>query len=146
MPSTASVGPIFKTAKTAFDFAQQVGMGELHALGVGGGAGGVEQGGDVVGGRFDGAEVAGTGGEDGVEVGDPARLAGCLSSLPVALSGNSGSVRISSTFSPGDRLLRDREMLHVGDQQGSAAVFQELGDLVGVEGGVERDGGVARRR
>ncbi len=34
-------------------------------------------------------------------------------------------------------------MLYVGDEQGSAAILQELGDLVGVESGVEGNGRVA---
>ena len=32
-------------------------------------------------------------------------------------------------------------MLHIGDEQGCATVFEEFGDLVGVEGGVERNSG-----
>ncbi len=56
------------------DLAQHVGVGELHALGVSGGAGGVEQGCDSIGRCFDGVEVAGAGGEDRVEIADPAGL------------------------------------------------------------------------
>ena len=65
-------------AEDGFDFAEQVSVRELHAFGVGGRARGVEQGGDVVGGRFDCAEVVRAPRRACVEIADPVRLVGIL--------------------------------------------------------------------
>ena len=128
-------------AENRIHFTQQVGVRELHTLGIGRGAGSVEQGGHIVGGRFDGAEVARAGGEDGVQIADPAGagqvflIGGCFKAAWV------GENQIH--FQSADGLLCDSEMLDIGDEQGSATVFEEFGDLVGVEGGVEGNGSVA---
>ena len=140
MPRTASVGPDLQQSENRIHFTQQVGVRELHTLGVGCGAGGVEQGGHIVGGSFDGAEVGWAGGEDRVQIADPVGLAviffvsGCFEVAWV------GENQIHFQSSGG--LLCDSEMLYVGDEQGSATVFEELGDLVDVEGSVEGNGGV----
>ena len=42
-----------------------------------------------------------------------------------------------------NRLVRRRQMLNVSDEQGSAAILQELGNLVSMEGGVEGHGSVS---
>ncbi len=139
MPEQRIGGADLNEAKNSVHFAQQVGVSEHHAFGIGGGAGSVEQGGDIVGGCLDGAEVAGSGGEDGVKIGNPARLAWVF-------FGVFESARIDEeqvNFKSADCLLRDGEMLHISHQQGSATVFEELGDLVGVESGIERYSRVA---
>ena len=57
-------------AENAFGFGVEVAVREHHALGVAGGARGVEDHGDVVGGDRNGTEGAGACGEDGAQVGE----------------------------------------------------------------------------
>ena len=47
-----------------FDFAEQIGVGEHDAFGVGGGSGSVEQSGDIIGGCWRGLEGSRSSGED----------------------------------------------------------------------------------
>ena len=57
----AKVDPV----EDGLDFAQKIGVSQHHALGVGGGAGGVEQGSEIVTVRGGGLEIAGAALEDG---------------------------------------------------------------------------------
>ena len=119
------------------DLAQEIGVGQHHALGIGGGAGSVEQGSEIVvlgWGRF---EFARAGVEDCGQIAQPVILDGMVGHA-VGIHEDEAQVQL------GDRRPCYRNMFGVAEDGRGAAVFQKFRDLVGVQGGVERNGGAAR--
>ena len=109
-------------------------MREHYALGVGGCAGGIEQGSEIAIVRGRRGEVSRAGFKDGRHVAEPAfffPIAGC-------------AIRVGedhSQFQFGGGRPSDRDVLRIAEDRGGAAVFQQLGDLVVVQSGIERNGG-----
>ena len=71
--------------------------------------------------------------EDGRQVSQPARLLGG-SGHAVRVHKDEAQLRFRSSR------LQHWNMLYIAKNGGRAAVLQELGDLVGVQGGIKRDG------
>ena len=114
--------------------ADEVGVGEHHALWVGGRARGVEQRRQVAVGGDEGLKVAGARGEDGIEIGCETRGASfSLSGIRFSSRRSHQQTYVESL----DRFRRHRKLLHIAEQQGSSAVDQQLLYLIGVESRVE---------
>ena len=153
IPSSASAGPIFNDGEHRIRLADQIGVGQHDALGIGGGARGVEQRRQIVFGGDDGLKAGGAGGEDGIEIGGEDGNLGAALIAFCAMSGMAAwSTFVAILFrcrrshhqsyvESRDRLHRHRKMLDVAEQQGSSAVEQQRLHLAGVEGRVEWDRG-----
>src|SRR4029077_4329711 len=129
------VWPDVEETKNRIDLSEKVGVREHYPLGIGSRARRVKQRGHILRRRLDGVKLPWPRGEHAVEITDPTRLVVIF--LQVCWIGEN-----ELYLEPGDRLLRDRQVLDVGDEQRSVAILEQFADLVGVKGRIERDGGV----
>lgn len=124
-------GPEINPIEYSLDFAKDVGMGQHHALGVGGSTGGVDQAGEIVIFCSGGLKIAGPAGEDRRQVAEKILLSR-LAAHAVGIHQH------DAEFQFADGWPRDRQMFSVAESCRGAGVFQEFGDLIVMKGGIER--------
>jgi hypothetical protein len=120
--------------------ADQIGVRKHDSLGIGGGARGVEQRGEVALGGDDGLKAGRAGGEDGIQIGGKSLFTGRGQALgaPLIAFCAMGGIRRQAHFGPLrscgchhqtyvdslDGFHSDWKMLHIAEQQGGSAVDQ----------------------
>ncbi len=122
--------------KHRFHFAEKVGVGEHDTFRISGSSGGVEQGSDVIGRRGRRLEFSRTIIENRRQLPQPLLLRSVLC-YAVRVHEHEPYVQIRNCFARGLR------MLEITKQGGGTAVFQQLGQLVGMERCVERHDGAS---
>ena len=108
-----------------FHLTQKVGVRKHHALGVGSGSGGVEQGSEVVCCRRCRLEFSPSTVENRGQVAQPAFMDGVLGHT-VRVHKHEANVEVRN------RLPRHLRVLRIAEQGRGAAILQQLGQLVGV--------------
>src|SRR5262249_54885727 len=116
-------------AEDGVGLSQQIPVRQGNALGITGGPGGIHDYGDIALKDAGGAEVAGAGGQHAGQIG--------VTAFARAVNHDNANQRLL------DRLFNHGKIFRIGEDDGGATVPEQLVDLKGGEGGVERHGGGA---
>ena len=111
-------------------------MGQHHAFRVGGCTGGVEQGSEITITRRRGFELAGSAVEDRGKIAQPVILDG-MTCHAVWIHQDHAQFQFSGCGTS------YRNMLRIAENRCCAAIFQKLGNLIVMQGGIEGNGGAA---